>query len=55
MDQKSNPSNVNNPSLESETQAKGDRREALRKIAKYSAYTAPALLASISGKATSAS
>lgn len=26
------------------------RREALKKIAKFSAYTAPALLASVSGK-----
>jgi len=55
MDQKINPSNVSNPLLESEIQTKGDRREALRKIAKYSAYTAPALLASISGKASAAS
>lgn len=31
------------------------RREALKKIAKFSAYTAPALLASISGKAQAVS
>jgi hypothetical protein len=31
------------------------RRQALQKIAKYSAYLAPALLATISGKASAAS
>lgn len=55
MDQNINTPNTNRSSPESEIPIEDSRREALRKIAKFSAYAAPAMLATISGKASAAS
>jgi len=55
MDQINKPSDANQSIPQPENHTEGTRREALKKIAKFSAYTAPVLLASISGKVSAAS
>jgi hypothetical protein len=55
MDQNTNTPNINGSLPESESPMESSRREALRKIAKFSTYAAPAMLATISGKASAVS